>query len=78
MMTGLRQDMNCAFTAMGWSRFADITKPGSHLLTMEFLTTLYVETIGKETKIHFFFFNEFSEMPIKDFSNALALVINAP
>jgi hypothetical protein len=35
------------------------------------LTTLYVETVGKETKIHFHFFNEFFEMPIRDFSNAL-------
>ena len=59
MMTGLRQDMNRAFTAVGWLLFADITEPGSHLLTMEFLSTLHVETVGKETKIHFHFFNEF-------------------
>ena len=58
MMTGLRQDMNRAFTVVGWSRFADITEPSSHLLTMEFLSTLHVETIGKETKIHFCFFNK--------------------
>ena len=36
MRTGLRQDMNRAFTDAGWSRFADITEPGSPLLTMEF------------------------------------------
>ena len=71
MMTGLRQDMNRAFTTAGWSRFADITELGSHLLTMEFLCTLHVETVGKETKIHFRFFNEFFEMLPKDFSNAL-------
>ena len=71
MMTGLHQDMNRAFTAVGWSSFADITKPGSHLLTMEFLSTLHVETVGKETKIHFRFFNEFFEMLPKDFCNAL-------
>ena len=71
MMTGLRQDMNRAFTTAGWSRFPDITEPGSHLLTMEFLSTLHVETVGKETKIHFRFFNEFFEMLPKDFSNAL-------
>ena len=71
MMTRLRQDMNRAFTAAGWSRFADITEPGSYLLTMEFLSTLHVETVGKETKIHFCFFNEFFEMLPKDFSNAL-------
>ena len=71
MMTGIRQDMNRAFTAMGWSLFTDITEPGSHLLTMEFLSTLHVETVGKETKIHFRFFNEFFEMLPRDFSNAL-------
>ena len=74
MMTGLRQDMNHAFTAVGWSCFADITKPGSHLLTMEILSTLHVETVGKETKIHFCFFNEFFEMPIRDFSNSLGFI----
>ena len=68
---GLRQDMNQAFTAVGCSRFTDITEPGSHLLIMEFLSTLHVETVGKETKIHFRFFNKFFEMPTKDFSNAL-------
>ena len=31
----------------------------------------HVETIGKETKIHFRFFNEFFEMLPRDFSNAL-------
>ena len=74
MMTGLCQDMNRAFTAAGWSRFADITEPGSHLLTMEFLATLHVETVGKETKIHFRFFNEFFEMLPRDFSNALGFI----
>ena len=71
VMMGLRQDMNRAFTAVGWSHFADITEPGPHLLTMEFLLTLHVETVGKETKIHFHFFNEFFEMLPRDFSNAL-------
>ena len=32
MMTGLCQDMNRTFTAAGWSRFADITEPGSHMM----------------------------------------------
>ena len=71
MMTGLHLDMNYAFTTVGWSCFADITELGSHLLTMEFLSMLHVETIGKETKIHFHFFNEFFEMLPRDFSNAL-------
>ena len=47
MITGLRQDMNRAFMAMGWSHFADITELGSYLLTMKFLSTLHVETVGK-------------------------------
>ena len=47
MMTALRQDMNHAFTAAGWSHFVDITEPGSHLLTMEFLSTLHVENRWK-------------------------------
>ena len=50
MMTGLRQDMNQAFTTVGWSRFADITELGSHLLTMEFLSTLHVETLEMKLK----------------------------
>jgi len=55
----------------GGPRGPDITEPSSHLLTMEFLSTLHVETVGKETKIHFRFFNEFFEMLPRDFSNAL-------
>ena len=77
MMTGLCQDMNRVFTAVGWSRFADITAQGSHLLTMEFLSTLHVETVGKETKIHFRFFNEFFEMLPKTLVMHLASVKNA-
>ena len=38
---------------------------------MEFLATLHVETVGKETKIHFRLFNEFFEMVPRDFSTAL-------
>ena len=43
IMTGLLQDMNQAFTAVGWENFADIVEPGSHLLTMEFLMSLTIE-----------------------------------
>ena len=77
-MTGLRQDMNRAFTAVGWSRFADITELGSHLLSTKFLSTLHVKTFGKETKIHFRFFNEFFEMLPRDFSNALGFSKKMP
>ena len=49
--TGLKQDMNRAYTATGLEDFADVTEPGSHLLTMEFLISLTVEETGSETKI---------------------------
>ena len=38
---------------------------------MEFLATLHVETVGKEIKIHFRFFNEFFEMTHRDLSTAM-------
>jgi len=49
--TGLKQDMNQAFTTIMWEDFADVVEPGSHLLTMEFLISLTVEETGSETKI---------------------------
>ena len=67
----MNQDVNRAFTAASWANFTDITEPGSHLLTMEFLATLHVETVGTKTKIHFRLFNEFFEMKPKDFRTAL-------
>jgi hypothetical protein len=51
IMTGLLQDMNQAFTAVGWENFADIVKPGSQLLTMEILMSLTVEGTSTETKV---------------------------
>ena len=42
-MTGLLQDMNQAFTAIGWENFADIVELGLHLLTMEFLMSLTIQ-----------------------------------
>ena len=69
--------MNRAFTAASWENFAAITEPGSHLLTMEFLVTLLVETFDSKTKIHFRLFNEFFEMKPKDLSIALGLAGNA-
>jgi hypothetical protein len=77
MMTGLRQDMNRTFMAAGWSR-SNITEPGLHLLTMEFLSTLHVETVGKETKIHFRFFNEFLKCQLETSVMHWALVRNVP
>ena len=58
IMMGLLQDMNQAFTTVGWDNFADIVEPGSHLLTMEFLMSLIVEETSTETKVYFRFFNE--------------------
>jgi len=53
MKTGLKQDMNQTFTAVGWEDFADIVEPGSQLLTMEFLISLAIEETSTETKIYF-------------------------
>jgi len=69
--TGLLQDTNQAFTAIGWENFADIVEPGSHLLTMEFLMSLTVEEISTETKVYFQFFNEQFEMTLQQFCVAL-------
>jgi hypothetical protein len=71
IMTGLLQDMNQAFTAVGWENFTDIIEPGSHLLTMEFLMPLTVEETSTETKVYFRFFNEQFEMTLQQFSVAL-------
>jgi len=71
IMTGLLQDMNQAFTAVGWENFADIVEPGSHLLTMEFLMSLTVEETSTETKVYFQFFNEQFKMTLQQFSDAL-------
>ena len=65
IMMGLLQDMNQAFTAVGWENFADIVEPGSHLLTMEFLMSLTVEETSTETKVYFWFFNEQFEMTLQ-------------
>ena len=70
-MTGLMQDMNQAFTVIGWENFADIIEPGSQLLTMEFLMSLTVEETSTETKVYFRFFNEQFEMTLQQFSVVL-------
>lgn len=69
--TGLKHDVNRVFTAAGWENFVDITETGSHLLNMEFLTTLHVEVTTIETKIHFRLLNMFFEMTPKELSVAL-------
>ena len=53
MKTGLKQDMNQAFTAVGWEDFADVMEPGTQLLTMEFLISLAIEETSTKTKIYF-------------------------
>jgi len=70
MKMGPKKDMNRAFTATGWDDYTDVTEPGSHHLTMEFLISLNVEETDSETKIYFCFFNEF-EMTLKQFSSTL-------
>ena len=71
MKTGLKQDMNNAFAAVGWENFVDIVEPSLQLLTMEFLISLAIEETGAETKVYFRLFNEQFEMKLKDFSIAL-------
>ena len=51
IMTGLLQDMNQAFTAIGWEKFANIVESGSHLLTLEFVMSLTIEETSTETKV---------------------------
>ena len=65
IMTRLLQDMNQAFTAVGWENFADIVEPGSHHLTMEFLMSLTAEETSTKTKVYFRFFNEQFEMTLQ-------------
>src|SRR6185437_7105212 len=55
--------------------FADIVKPGLHLLTMEFLMSLTVEETSTETKVYFRFFNKQFEMTLQQFSVALGFNI---
>ena len=71
MKTGLKQDMNQAFTTVGWEDFADVVELGSQLLTMEFLISLAIEETSTETKIYFQLFNEQFVMKLKEFSIAL-------
>ena len=71
IMTELMQDMNQAFTVVGWENFANIVEPGSQLLTMEFLMSLTVEETSTVTKVYFWFFNKQFEMTLKQFSVVL-------
>ena len=74
MKTGLKQDMNQAFTAVGWEDFADVMEPGTQLLTMEFLISLAIEETSTKTKIYFRLFNEQFVMKLKDFSIVLGFL----
>ena len=69
MKTGLKEDMNQDFTAVGWEDFADVVEPGSQLLTMEFLISLAIEETSTKTKIYFWLFNEQFIMKRKEFSS---------
>ena len=65
MKTGLKQDMNQAFIAVGWENFAYVVELGSQLLTMEFLISLAIEETSTKTKVYFRFFNKQFEMTQK-------------
>jgi hypothetical protein len=69
--TGIGQDMDRAFEYAGWDNFTNITESGSHLLTMEFLMTLNIVHLPRETQIRFRFFNEEFFMTPKEMSIAL-------
>ena len=71
MKSGLKQDMNQAFTIVRWEEFADVVELGSQLLAMEFLISLAIEETSTETKIYFRLFNEQFVMKLKEFSVAL-------
>jgi hypothetical protein len=63
--------MDRAFEYAGWDNFTNITESGSHLLTMEFLMTLNIVHLPRETQIRFRFFNEEFLMTPKEMSIAL-------
>ena len=69
MKSGLKQDMNQAFTVVRWEEFADVVELGSQLLAMEFLISLAIEETSTETKIYFRLFNEQFVMKLKEFSS---------
>ena len=71
MKSGLKQDMNQAFTIVRWEEFADVVELCSQLLAMEFLISLAIEETSTETKIYFRLFNEQFVMKLKEFSVAL-------
>ena len=52
--TGMRDEFEQAFAAIGWGNFWRITEPGSKLLTLEFLSTMVVYDHG----VGFRLFNE--------------------
>jgi hypothetical protein len=47
--TGMREEFNEVFEAVGWSSFAEIREEGIVLLTKEFLMTLRVDTRRNNT-----------------------------
>lgn len=69
--TGMDDEFDEIFKAVGWENYADICEGGIALLTKEFLATLRVVTLQGHTTVHFILFNTAHEMTLRQVSNAL-------
>ncbi|WVZ63741.1 hypothetical protein U9M48_013349 [Paspalum notatum var. saurae] len=67
--TGMREEFNEMFQAIGWSDFVEILEGGIILLTKEFLMTLCTDTRRDSTYIWFRLFNTDYELTLRQFSN---------
>ncbi|KAJ1268002.1 hypothetical protein BS78_07G103200 [Paspalum vaginatum] len=69
--TGMREEFNEVFQAMGWTNFAEVLEGGIILLTKEFLMTLRTDTRREGTFVWFRLFNTDYELTLLQFSNLL-------
>ncbi|WVZ81395.1 hypothetical protein U9M48_028775 [Paspalum notatum var. saurae] len=69
--TGMREEFNEVFEAVGWSDFTEISEGGIILLSKEFLMTLRTDTRWDGTYVWFRLFNTDYELTLYQFSNLL-------
>ncbi|KAJ1254002.1 hypothetical protein BS78_K136500 [Paspalum vaginatum] len=69
--TGMRDEFDEVFQALGWGSFAEIPEGGIVLLTKEFLMTLRTDTRREGTFVWFRLFNTDYELTLRQFSNLL-------
>ncbi|KAJ1254848.1 hypothetical protein BS78_K319300 [Paspalum vaginatum] len=69
--TGMREEFNEVFQAVGWTNFAEVPEGGIILLTKEFLMTLCTDTRRVGTFLWFRLFNTDYELTLCQFSNLL-------